>query len=314
VLDEPKVLTKKIKSAVTDTGPLRSSSTSTEKPGVSNLLTILSVSTGTPVERSSATSPGGATATSRARSPRRCGAVRARARAVRRLVADPAQVDAVLADGAHGRSGSRPDPGPVRTGWACCPRTREPGRDATSAWPSAARALHQRAQSWRERLGDPTPPGIPAARHAAAADLAARRRPRAGQEHLRQVAAAGRLFEVHLRGTGTFRPVSPVVFVALARGIGDCERLERRSARPARAHAQLPLPPARPVAHDLDEPALDEAYEALASYDARFTVWGFTLFEQGPDQVWRPQRDFAFGRAACPARASRPRACLIIGG
>jgi 2'-5' RNA ligase len=170
-------------------------------------------------------------------------------------------------------------------------------------------------QRWRERLGDPNAAGIPPHVTLLPPDLAARRRPRAGRgAPAPGRGRAGRSFEMHLRGTGTFRPVSPVVFVALARGIGDCERLERRSARPARAHAQLPLPPARPVAHDLDEPALDEAYEALASYDARFTVWGFTLFEQGPDQVWRPQRDFAFGRAACPARASRPRACLIIGG
>ena len=48
VLDEPKVLTKKVKSAVTDTG--REVVFDAEgKPGVSNLLTILSVATGTAV-------------------------------------------------------------------------------------------------------------------------------------------------------------------------------------------------------------------------------------------------------------------------
>ncbi len=45
VLDEPKVLTKKIKSAVTDTG--RDIKVSDDKPGVTNLLTILSVATDT---------------------------------------------------------------------------------------------------------------------------------------------------------------------------------------------------------------------------------------------------------------------------
>jgi tryptophanyl-tRNA synthetase len=44
VLDDPKALTKKIKSAVTDTG--REVRTGDDKPGISNLLTILSVSTG----------------------------------------------------------------------------------------------------------------------------------------------------------------------------------------------------------------------------------------------------------------------------
>jgi tryptophanyl-tRNA synthetase len=44
VLDDPKMLTKKIKSAVTDTG--REVRAADDKPGISNLLTILSVATG----------------------------------------------------------------------------------------------------------------------------------------------------------------------------------------------------------------------------------------------------------------------------
>ncbi len=47
VIDDPKVITKKIKSAVTDTG--RDVVATPEKPGVTNLLTILSVASGTPV-------------------------------------------------------------------------------------------------------------------------------------------------------------------------------------------------------------------------------------------------------------------------
>ncbi|MGI8537439.1 MAG: tryptophan--tRNA ligase [Mycobacteriales bacterium] len=47
VLDDPKTVTRKIKSAVTDTG--REVRTADDKPGISNLLTILSVATGTPV-------------------------------------------------------------------------------------------------------------------------------------------------------------------------------------------------------------------------------------------------------------------------
>ncbi|MDT7549350.1 MAG: tryptophanyl-tRNA synthetase, partial [Actinomycetota bacterium] len=44
VLDDPKTLTKKVKSAVTDTG--REVRVADDKPGISNLLTILSVATG----------------------------------------------------------------------------------------------------------------------------------------------------------------------------------------------------------------------------------------------------------------------------
>jgi tryptophanyl-tRNA synthetase len=47
VLDEPKVVTKKIKSAVTDTG--REVRATPDKPGITNLLTILSAATGTSV-------------------------------------------------------------------------------------------------------------------------------------------------------------------------------------------------------------------------------------------------------------------------
>jgi tryptophanyl-tRNA synthetase len=47
VVDEPKVITKKIKSAVTDTG--REVRAGDDKPGITNLLTILSVVSGRPV-------------------------------------------------------------------------------------------------------------------------------------------------------------------------------------------------------------------------------------------------------------------------
>ena len=49
------------------------------------------------------------------------------------------------------------------------------------------------------------------------------------------------------------------------------------------------------VAHDLPEDALDRAFDGLARYEAVFPVWGFTLFEQDRQGVWRPQRDFPFG-------------------
>ncbi len=44
-------------------------------------------------------------------------------------------------------------------------------------------------------------------------------------EHLARVAADHPPFEMHLSGTGTFTPVSDVVFVAVAKGIGNCELL-----------------------------------------------------------------------------------------
>ena len=117
------------------------------------------------------------------------------------------------------------------------------------------------------------------------------------EKHLEEVASEGEAFCVHLRGTGTFHPVSPVVFVSVAMGISDCERVEEcvRSGPLAR-ELLFPYHPHVTIAHDLPTPVLEGAFDALANYDVRFPVWGFSLFEHGNDGVWRPQREFSFGQ------------------
>jgi 2'-5' RNA ligase len=152
-------------------------------------------------------------------------------------------------------------------------------------------------QQWRRRLGDPlamrVPPHVTLLPPTA---VPAERLP-VVEEHLRRIAAEERAFAMTLRGTGTFRPVSPVTFVQLAAGISDCERLERR-VRSGPLHRELKFNyhPHVTVAQDVDDAALERGFTALASYAATFEVWGFTLFEEGPDRVWRPQRDFRFGQ------------------
>jgi 2'-5' RNA ligase len=140
-------------------------------------------------------------------------------------------------------------------------------------------------QSHRESFGDPLAASVPADD----LDLV--------EEHLRKVAEGERSFEIHLRGTGTFHPVSPVVFVSVAMGISDCERVEKgvRSGPLAR-ELLFPYHPHVTIAHDLPTAVLESAFDSLASYDVRFPVWGFSLFEHGRDGVWRPQRDFLFGQ------------------
>lgn len=46
------------------------------------------------------------------------------------------------------------------------------------------------------------------------------------EAHLDGVATRFGAFSMNLSGTGTFRPLSPVVFVQVSRGISSCERLE----------------------------------------------------------------------------------------
>ncbi len=156
-------------------------------------------------------------------------------------------------------------------------------------------------QAWRERLGDPNAAAVPPHVTLLPPTPLAEGRLEQVEEHLRLVAADERPFELHLRGSGTFRPVSPVVFVPLACGIGDCERLERQvRSGPLTRETLFPYHPHVTVAHDLPDDGLDQAFDALATYDARFKVWGFTLFERGRDGVWRPQRDFPFGAGGLP--------------
>lgn len=117
--------------------------------------------------------------------------------------------------------------------------------------------------------------------------------------HLAGVAARHPAFEMQLCGTGTFRPVSPVVFVQVAAGSANCEGLERavRSGPVARA-LDFPYHPHVTVAHNVPDPRLDAAHAALAQFHAGFTVDGIDLYEQGADSVWRPQQRFTLATSA----------------
>ncbi|HEY8481017.1 MAG TPA: 2'-5' RNA ligase family protein [Spirillospora sp.] len=116
------------------------------------------------------------------------------------------------------------------------------------------------------------------------------------EEHLQEIARTERPFSIKLRGSGTFRPVSPVVFVALAEGIGGCEHLQARVlSGPLTRSLPFPYHPHVTIAHNLPEEVMDRAFKELACYSADFDVWGFSLYEHGADGVWRPQRDFVFG-------------------
>jgi 2'-5' RNA ligase len=157
-------------------------------------------------------------------------------------------------------------------------------------------------QKWRAHLGDPMALAIPAhvtlvpPTEIEAPDLPAI------EEHLQAVAAGARPFEIQLRGTGSFRPVSPVVFVSLATGISGCERLEDAVRRgPLDRPRRFNYHPHVTVAHDMPDGMLDRAFSELADYQARFEVASFGLFEQGADGVWRTEREFPLLRARTPA-------------
>lgn len=154
-------------------------------------------------------------------------------------------------------------------------------------------------QSWREHFGDPMARSIPT--HVTLlppTEVPEEALPEI-EAHLRAIAAEATPFDILLRGTGTFRPASPVVFITLAEGISDCELLEQQVRRGPLGHRELEFVyhPHVTVAHDIADEALSHAFDKLAQYEARFSVWGFSLYEHGSDGVWRPVVDFSFGPA-----------------
>jgi 2'-5' RNA ligase len=154
-------------------------------------------------------------------------------------------------------------------------------------------------QEYRVRLGDPTAAGIPT--HVTLlppVDVEDSLMPGI-HEHLAAVASHSAPFPMRLRGTGTFRPVSPVVFVNVVEGISSCEVLAAAVRRgPLAVDAQYPYHPHVTVAHHLAEPLLDRAYEELAPFDSRFTVDHFSLYVHEAGIGWTPVKDYPLDGAA----------------
>lgn len=145
---------------------------------------------------------------------------------------------------------------------------------------------------YRLAIGDPTAEGVPS--HITLipptevdGDLSAI------EAHLEEAATAVAPFTVHLRGTATFRPVSPVVFVGLVEGISQCEQLADAVRRgPLAVDLDYPYHPHVTVAHHLDDPTLDRAFDELAGFDCRFEVTDFHLYVHHDEEGWRSTRTF----------------------
>ena len=116
------------------------------------------------------------------------------------------------------------------------------------------------------------------------------------EKHLEEAAAEVGSYCVHLRGTGTFRPVSPVVFVTLVEGISQCEQLAKAVRRgPLDVPLNFPYHPHVTIAHHLDDPALDRAFAELADFECRFRVDAFSLYVHDADAGWQATDHFALG-------------------
>ncbi len=114
--------------------------------------------------------------------------------------------------------------------------------------------------------------------------------------YLGQVAAGTQPFRVHLRGTGTFRPVSPVVFVNVVEGISHCEQLAAGVRQgPLVIERRFPYHPHVTIAHDVREARLERAFTELEGYDAAFDVHEMWMYLHDDVSGWQPTQAFPLG-------------------
>ncbi len=112
-------------------------------------------------------------------------------------------------------------------------------------------------------------------------------------EHLAAVAAGTTPFRLVLAGVDSFRPVSPVVFVAVEAGAQDCTDLERRVRSGVLAvESRFPYHPHVTIAHDAHDGAMDRAMRALAGFHAEVPIASMALHERR-GEGWSLLREFA---------------------
>lgn len=148
-------------------------------------------------------------------------------------------------------------------------------------------------QDYRASVGDPSAAQIPT--HITLIPPVEVGAGRLGEveAHLANAAARVDAFRIHLRGTGTFRPVSPVVFVALVEGISQCEQLaDAVRCGPLSVELTFPYHPHVTVAHHVEDALLDRAFTELAGFECEFDADRFSLYVHDPADGWRPTREF----------------------
>jgi len=146
---------------------------------------------------------------------------------------------------------------------------------------------------WRRRIGDPEagkiPPHVtllpPTEIDADQFDVV--------DKHLKQAATTVLPFTMKLSGTGSFRPLSQVVFVQVAAGGAQCKLLEQAVRRdPIVRELEFPYHPHVTVGHGVADEHLDRAYEGLRDFVAQFRISNFTLYAQNSDGSWHPHREY----------------------
>ncbi|WP_062005343.1 2'-5' RNA ligase family protein [Arthrobacter alpinus] len=139
-------------------------------------------------------------------------------------------------------------------------------------------ALAAELRAWREMFGGPDVAAVPP--HITLISGRATGTWAHAAEHVRSVARSWAPFEVSLRGTGTFAPISPVVFLNLVDGVDNCLDLhERLLDGPVEHLLDFVFHPHLTVAHDLDAETMARAEREMADFSADFQVLSIGLYD-----------------------------------
>lgn len=115
------------------------------------------------------------------------------------------------------------------------------------------------------------------------------------RQHCEGVARAHVPFEVRLRGTGSFRPASPVAYVDVTGGADACAALEAAlRTGPLAFESRFAYHAHVTLAHADDDAVLDRALADFADAQASFAVTAFRLYEHR-DGTWVPIGEHRLG-------------------
>lgn len=154
--------------------------------------------------------------------------------------------------------------------------------------------IAEELQRWRASFGDPMATVIPA--HITLVTTTPTDDWEAARDHVREVARTQAPFMVTIAGTGSFRPVSPVVFINVEEGFEECVDLhEKLQTGPLARELPFAYHPHVTIAHDVAPESLDEAETVLKDYRATFPVVSMGLYEHDTDGIWQLREELDFG-------------------
>lgn len=171
--------------------------------------------------------------------------------------------------------------------------TVRPGRVYAGVVIELPEPVGRELQDWRASFGDPAAEAVPA--HITLMIAARQHSWDTLVDHVRDVVSRWDPFHVEIHGTGTFRPVTPVVYLRVANGYRECVALHEQldaadlaNASPFEFHPHVTL------AHAVTDEDLDRAQQMLRTYHASFLVDRIDLYEGDENGAWRVREQIPF--------------------